>query len=523
MSGDDVFRKLISGSRFNYKKFGSDVKKFSINKSHDDQSCVQSGDDIPPVDETIGGQTHNGSDKPKKKSSAPKSRKQLIELNTERVNQLRNKYRIHVKGSDVNEPIVSFDELNVDQNIMENIRKSGFGSPTAVQMQSIPLLMSKREMLCCAPTGSGKTLAFLIPIVHQLRGPQRKGFRAVILAPTRELAKQIHRECLWISNGTGLRVHIIKNVNLAQKKFGPNSELMYDILVTTPNRLVYLLSQEPVAINIENVEWLVIDECDKLFEEGFRDQLSVIFQSCGKSTKVSHAMFSATHDIELEKWAKLNLDNLVAVGIGGKNNASQEVDQTLTFVGNESGKIMALRDVIARGCEAPVLIFVDKIQKAKQLHKELVYDGINIDVIHSKRTQQDRDNVVRSFREGKVWFLICTDLMGRGIDFKGVNLVINYDFPSTSVSYIHKIGRTGRAGRKGKAITFFTEKDSDKLRSIANVMRRSGCDVPQFMLELNKRKRKFFNNKRKQNNKSKDKKSKKLKADESDDNDIESD
>lgn len=112
-------------------------------------------------------------------------------------------------------------------------------------------MMEQRELVACAPTGSGKTLAFLIPILHQLKTPQKAGFRAVILAPTRELAKQIHREALWISNGTGLRIHIIKNVNLAMKKFGEQSSLKYDILVTTPNRLVYLLKQEPMGVNIK--------------------------------------------------------------------------------------------------------------------------------------------------------------------------------------------------------------------------------------------------------------------------------
>ena len=187
----------------------------------------------------------------KKSKNKTKSRKLMIELNIERINHLRKVNRIYVNGSDVIEPIVSFDDLDVDQNILDNIKRSGFVGPTPIQMQAIPLMLAQRELICCAPTGSGKTLAFLIPIINQLKSPQKMGFRAVILAPTRELAKQIHRECLWISNGTGLRAHIIKNVNLAKKKFGLESQLKYDILVTTPNRLVWLLKQEPKAINIQ--------------------------------------------------------------------------------------------------------------------------------------------------------------------------------------------------------------------------------------------------------------------------------
>lgn len=128
--------------------------------------------------------------------------------------------------------------------------------------------------------------------------------------------------------------------------------------------------------------------------------------------------------------------------------------------------------------------------RAQQLYSELIYDAINVDVIHADRTQQQRDDVVKAFREGKVWVLICTELIGRGIDFLGVNLVINYDFPPSAISYIHRIGRTGRAGRKGKAITYFTQDDKPKLRSIANILRNSGCNVPDYMLTIKKQSKK---------------------------------
>jgi ATP-dependent RNA helicase DDX52/ROK1 len=185
-----------------------------------------------------------------KKKSKTRNKLLELELHKEKVNHLRKINKIYVNGTDINDPFESFNDLKLDESILKNIEKSGFQSPTPIQMQTIPLMIDRREIIGCAPTGSGKTLAFLLPILHQLKRPQKLGFRAIILAPTRELAKQIHRECLWISEGTGLRVHIIKNVNLAQKKFGPNSALKYDILVTTPNRLVWLLKQEPKAINI---------------------------------------------------------------------------------------------------------------------------------------------------------------------------------------------------------------------------------------------------------------------------------
>lgn len=166
-------------------------------------------------------------------------------------NEVRAENNILVDGFDVSSPILSLDTLPIEPYLKENLRKSNYFQPTPIQMQAIPLMMDQRDIMACAPTGSGKTLAFLLPIINQLASPQKVGFRAIILVPTRELAKQIHRECLWISDGSGLRIHLIKNTGLASKKFASSSTLKYDILVTTPQRLEFLLKQDPPAINIE--------------------------------------------------------------------------------------------------------------------------------------------------------------------------------------------------------------------------------------------------------------------------------
>lgn len=394
-------------------------------------------------------------------------------------------------GVDTPAAINSFPQIYSKYSIVEHlkdaIKKSGYVAPTPVQAQVIPLLMDGREVICSAPTGSGKTLAFLLPIIHQLKKPKSCGsFRALILTPTRELAKQIHREALWISHGTNLRIHHIKDVKEAAKKFNPESLLKYDILVTTPNRLSILLDSDPPLMKLDKLEWLVIDECDRLFEMGFKDQLSIIYKHCLESEKCRRAMFSATFDKHLEQWAQVQMNDLVTVIVGGKNKTTPNVEQELIEVGNEEGKLLAFRELINSGVNVPVLVFVDTIEKAKKLYDEFLYDNINIDVIHSDRNQKDRDEVIAKFRAGNIWFLVCTELMCRGIDFKGVNLVINYDFPKTFVSYIHRIGRTGRAGRKGKAITFYAEDDKRFLPAIINVMKRSGCKVPKVDLKKKK-------------------------------------
>ncbi|XP_041656700.1 probable ATP-dependent RNA helicase DDX52 [Cheilinus undulatus] len=418
--------------------------------------------------------------------------KRLKHLHQEKVNRIRSQHRINVHGCDVPDPVCTFEELQseyrLSPRVLQNLRDAGLNSPTPIQMQAIPLMMHGREVLACAPTGSGKTLAFCLPLLAHLQQPENLGFRAVVISPTRELASQTYRELLRLSEGVGFRVHIIDKASLAAKKYGPQSNKKYDILVSTPNRLVFLLNHDPPALDLSRVEWLVVDESDKLFEDGktgFREQLASIFLACS-GPKVRRAFFSATCTTDVEQWCRLNLDNLVSVNIGHRNTAVETVEQELLFVGTENGKLVAIRDIIKKGFLPPMLVFVQSIERARELFHELVYEGINVDVIHADRTQQQRDNVVNSFRSGKIWVLICTALLARGIDFKGVNIVLNYDFPTSAVEYIHRIGRTGRAGHQGKAITFFTENDKPLLRSIANVIKQAGCPVPDYMIGFKK-------------------------------------
>ncbi|XP_021783975.1 probable ATP-dependent RNA helicase DDX52 isoform X3 [Papio anubis] len=526
MDVHDLFRRLGAGAKFDTRRFSADAARFQIGKrKYDfDSSEVLQGLDFFGNKKSVPGvcgasQTHQKPQNEEKKEESLTERKKeqskkkrkmmtseitsqeegatiqwissveakiedkkvpreskltsgkLEHLRKEKINFLRNKHKIHVQGTDLPDPIATFQQLDqeykINSRLLQNILDAGFQMPTPIQMQAIPVMLHGRELLASAPTGSGKTLAFSIPILMQLKQPANRGFRALIISPTRELASQIHRELIKISEGTGFRIHMIHKAAVAAKKFGPKSSKKFDILVTTPNRLIYLLKQDPPGIDLTSVEWLVVDESDKLFEDGktgFRDQLASIFLAC-TSHKVRRAMFSATFAYDVEQWCKLNLDSVISVSIGARNSAVETVEQELLFVGSETGKLLAMRELVKKGFNPPVLVFVQSIERAKELFHELIYEGINVDVIHAERTQQQRDNTVHSFRAGRIWVLICTALLARGIDFKGVNLVINYDFPTSSVEYIHRIGRTGRAGNKGKAITFFTEDDKPLLRS----------------------------------------------------------
>ncbi|XP_030756350.1 probable ATP-dependent RNA helicase DDX52 [Sitophilus oryzae] len=494
MDAYDVFKKLTKGAIFRKNKNPKQTLKPAVSEDNNISVKTSKVSKFLNNGETsqitlLSGMSHEPKTGKKRKlldENEIQKKKRLLEQ--EEINHYRNINNISVVGRHVPNPARAFRDFNIDEDIKQNLIKCGYTEPTPIQKQAVPIMLQGRQMLACAPTGSGKTAAFLVPIIQELKGPQKQGFRALILCPTRELANQSQRECMKLSEGRGFRIHTISKIKKALTQYGPKSSKKYDILITTPNRLCYLLKQDPPAIQLSNVEWLIIDEADKLFEDGtrsFRDQMKEILVACDNSNK-KIAMFSATYTPIVAKWCVHNMKGLVRVTVGQKNAAADTIDQELLFVGTEQGKLLAFRDLVRLGLSPPVLVFVQSKERAQQLFNELIYDGINVDAIHADRTQTQRDNTVRSFREGRIWVLICTELMARGVDFKGVNLVINYDFPPTAISYVHRIGRAGRAGRKGKAITFFTTEDTVNLRSIAHILKESGCDVPEYMLKLKK-------------------------------------
>jgi len=161
------------------------------------------------------------------------------------------------------------------------------------------------------------------------------------------------------------------------------------------------------------------------------------------------------------------------------------VKQEIVYCGREDAKLVTLRQFLKEGFEPPLLCFVQSKNRAHELYKELIFDGVNVNVIHGDKTKIERDEIIKQFRTGEIWVLVCTDLMARGIDFKAVNTVINFDFPTSLVSYIHRVGRTGRAGKEGRAITYFTDEDTPYVKLIANLMKKSGQgEVPEWMMNL---------------------------------------
>lgn len=408
--------------------------------------------------------------------------------------KLRAANRAKITGDDVPLPIGSFEDLisrfHINPKLLSNLVDSGFIEPTAIQCESIPICLNNRDLIGCAPTGSGKTLAFLIPLIQAITTPElkkkslkeskkskkaKRAIRGLIISPTNELAVQIFQELETLTKGLKLTVGILSKqlANKINNKIIDSSK--YDILVSTPLRLIDTIKNE--NIDLSGVEQLVIDEADKLFDQGFVEQTDDILSNC-THTKLRTSMFSATIPSGVEEMANSILKDPVRVIIGHKEAASSTIDQKLVFTGSEEGKLLAIRQMIQNGeFKPPLIIFLQSITRAKALFHELIYDKLNVDVIHAEKTPKQRDEVIKRFKNGDIWVLITTDVIARGVDFKGVNMVINYDVPQSAQAYVHRIGRTGRGGKVGKAVTFFTKEDDMSVKPIINVMKQSGCEA----------------------------------------------
>lgn len=434
----DAFNHLKDGCSFDRKRFGSDIALF--------------------------------------KQSEP-YKKIKTEVLSPQTADVRKEFHISVDGNDVPTPIKNFDEIFEKYNFPEktiDVIKNLYENLTPVQMQAIPVILNKRDLIAIAPTGSGKTLSFVLPLLALLKEPKR--LRALIIGPTKELARQLYKEILILSENTGIRVHLLSKRSPDLKDWKSS----FDVIVSTPLLLVHKLENS----KLKSIQYIVLDESDQLFDMGYLDQIDTILKKCARKNQVK-MMFSATMLPAVEIVAKAMLINPVKIIVGLKNTTVETIEQKLTFCSNEHGKLLALRQLVQDGdMNPPVLIFTQSKDRAKELFRELKNDNLRVGMIHAAMNDMQREIVIKNFRLGTIWILICTDLIARGIDFRGVNLVINYDFPQSVVGYIHRVGRAGRAGREAKAVTLYTFEDAPYIRMIVNVMKRSGSEVPEWMMQL---------------------------------------
>ncbi|KIK99892.1 hypothetical protein PAXRUDRAFT_822253 [Paxillus rubicundulus Ve08.2h10] len=406
----------------------------------------------------------------------------------------RPKHRVKSKGSDIPLPVEAFDTLldryKMAPRLLSNLRDNGYTHPTGVQAHGIPILLQRRDLAAISPTGTGKTLSYLLPIMSSLGAPissqgdeSGSGVRAVVLAPTRELAHQIHNECLKLAVGRKWRVVLFSKATASTlRDKGVRDKV--DIIISTPLRLVASIQEGNLDLN--NVRHLILDEADRLLDTEFVAQVQEVVAAC-TYPDVQKAVFSATLPAGVEKLAMGMLRNPIRIVVGLKDTPLPLISQSLTYVADDASKLPSLLTYLAQPYNPPLLIFTSTQPRATSLAEELTLNGIpNVDCLHAGMTQKERDDAVSRMRCGQSWVMVSTEVMARGMDFKGVREVINYDFPTSVQSYIHRIGRTGRAGREGKAVTYFTDADAPYLKSIANVLLQSGSTVPDWMLKLPK-------------------------------------
>jgi ATP-dependent RNA helicase DDX52/ROK1 len=425
--------------------------------------------------------------------------------------------------------------FEIRPSLAQNIVDQGYVLPTAVQMAALPLLLGAEtlpNLLTVAPTGSGKTVAFMVPLMHNIAHRQHRNdssaadhrVSALILAPTKELVNQIVNEGRKLSARTGVSVSAVrKGMRIAGWTRGDrfssedaeistsdvdikstgSIEVKSDILVSTPLALLHAIdsSEESQMGTLPNVRYLIVDEADVLLDELFRAQTLSAWKTC-TSPDLQISLWSATMGSNIEEMA-LNTINqyrrtasqakrgLLRCVVGLKDSAVSTVTHRLVFAGTEHGKLLGLRQILrpppnltgekTQSLRFPFLVYTQTIERAIALHNELLHEFPSeaggterVAVLHSELSDTKRANVMTRFRAGEIWILFTTDLLSRGIDFRGVNGIVNYDIPTTTAAYVHRVGRSGRAGRGGGvAVTLFTQEDFKYLRGIANVIAAS--------------------------------------------------
>ena len=402
-------------------------------------------------------------------------------------NELQKELNIKYPSIDEAEPLVSFEEMqsslklrNNFSDIMKTIYKYEY--PTSIQSISIPLIHQNKNIIAVSETGSGKTLSYIIPCFHnsflkKLKNVKKNikniNDKILIILPTKELAKQIYNESLLFNKyycENNLRIKyintsVILSINTEYENFLKNT----DVYIGTPNNILKLINLcKDDILNLVN--YIIFDESDKYFELGFIDIIEQMLQIISKKNNISKIFFSATISENLIEIINNNYVDSVKIRIGAKNLPSRNILQEFIYCSNEEGKITELKNIFHKKIDFPILVFIDGVNKIKYVYKKIKYECPNIECMFSKINKKEREEQINKFRIGDIFVLLCSDLLSRGIDFKNVKTIINYDCPYKITNYIHRIGRTGRAGKKGNAITFLEEKDKDYLFYISRLI-----------------------------------------------------
>lgn len=403
---------------------------------------------------------------------------------------------VEASGHDVPEPVLQFTNPPLDDHLISNIKLASYKTPTPVQKYSIPIVMGGRDLMACAQTGSGKTGGFLFPILSQafINGPSTPsqqagsamGYRtrkalptSLILAPTRELVSQIYEEARKFAYRSWVRPCVV----YGGADIGTQLRSMErgcDLLVATPGRLVDLI--ERGRISLANIKYLVLDEADRMLDMGFEPQIRRIVERedmppvQGRQT----LMFSATFPRDIQMLARDFLKDYVFLSVGRVGSTSENITQKVEYV-EDSDKRSILLDILHTHGAGLTLIFVETKRMADALSDFLINQTFPATSIHGDRTQRERERALEMFRNGRCPILVATAVAARGLDIPNVTHVVNYDLPTDIDDYVHRIGRTGRAGNTGMSTAFFNRGNRGIVRDLVELLKEAHQEVPSFL------------------------------------------
>ncbi len=359
---------------------------------------------------------------------------------------------------------MTFKELNISEPILKALANKNYETPTPIQEQAIPVALSGRDLLGLAQTGTGKTAAFAIPIIQQLSLSQNKSRKreiaALVITPTRELAIQIDECFTDYAKHTGLRNTVIFG-GVSQRPQVDQLNNGTDILIATPGRLLDLINQK--IITLEHIRHFVLDEADRMLDMGFIHDIKRLLPLLPKQRQT--LFFSATMPAAIDQLSKTILHNPVKVEVAPVSSVVDTIEQHLYFV-EKPQKSELLVSVLAKEQHKSVLIFSRTKHGADKIARILTKKGVGCEAIHGNKSQGARQRALTNFKSGATKVIVATDIAARGIDIANLELVINYDLPDVAETYVHRIGRTGRAGKQGTALTFCAPEERVMLKDI---------------------------------------------------------
>lgn len=377
------------------------------------------------------------------------------------------------EAAQVETPAIRFEDFGLSADILRALTDQGYIHPTPIQAEAIPIVLQGRDVMGAAQTGTGKTAGFALPIIQILSAhantsasPARHPVRALILTPTRELAVQVADNVKAYAEHTSLRVTVVfGGVDIAPQTAALRTGV--EIVIATPGRLLDHVQQK--TLNLSQVQMLVMDEADRMLDMGFLPDLQRIINLLPKQRQ--NLMFSATFSNEIKKLANSFLTNPAMIEVARGNSTAENLTQIVYKI-DEAAKGNAVSFIIRERGLKQAIVFSNSKIGASRLARQLVQEGIDATAIHGDKTQAERMAALEAFKQGKIAFLIATDVAARGLDIVDLPCVINYDLPFNAEDYVHRIGRTARAGASGDAISLYSDKDERLLVDIEKLIKR---------------------------------------------------